>query len=155
MRHEAPKKLPPAWKGRSAADVWGACFGHPCAHLPPPDYEALALDESGVIGVGYVYVRRMSGPGKHVLVGWMAAAAVLPEKQKQGIGSALLRERCDWLRSKHVPFGALHCEETLVAHNEKCGFRRAPNIPGPGVAMVCEVLGKSLPDVRFTYREPW
>lgn len=156
LTHEAPKDIPKAAPGLRAADVWTAAFGHPCEHLPAPDYQALALDGINVIGVGNCYVRRLAGPGAQVLVGWMVAAAVLPERQGAGIGRQLLEMRHTWLKSIGVWYAALHCESGLYEHNEKAGYRRAPNVPGPGIAMVCELGGpRQFPEGPFLYREPW
>lgn len=150
---EAPKNLPKPWAGTTATDVWNAAFGHPCAHLPPPDFQALAIKEQNVLGVGNLYVRRIGGSGVFALVGWLVAGAVLPDHQRRGIGASLVQQRHTYLRSVGVHFAAIDCAEEMVAHNERLGYKRVFNLRGPGAVMICELDTTHFPTDLFTHRE--
>ena len=76
----------------------------------------VAVEEGRV--VGHVLISRMQveGDGRHYRAVGLAPVAVLPERQKQGIGSALIRDALDRLRAQG--------EEILFLVGEPAYYRR-------------------------------
>jgi GNAT superfamily N-acetyltransferase len=122
------------------------------ADIPDPD---LLTDEPSCSGA--VYVRRVSGPEFFTLVGWLAGLVVSPERRGRGLGTSLVLLHLAWLGERGVPFAALHTEESLVSWFGRRGFQRAPNLPGPGVALVRAIGDSDRWPIRaeISYREPW
>lgn len=120
--------------------------------MPSPDFE-VRLPHA----FGSVYVREMKGPYDfHVQVGWLASLVVERDHRGQGLGTEVMRARLDWLRTRGCFWAALHCEPEMVPFNRRFNFRPAPNIPGPGVSMVCRLGNVGWPETaKITWREPW
>lgn len=70
-----------------------------------PDLLSLVAEEDGVI-VGHILFTPAQITGKSETINGMALApmAILPQRQKEGIGSALVREGIHWLESPSCPF---------------------------------------------------
>lgn len=88
----------------------------------------VAEDGTGLVGQGAFSAADIFGKG----TGWhvLGPLSVRPDRQRQGIGSALIRAGFDRLRAK----GSAGC---IVAgdpaYYERFGFRRVPDLHVPGI----------------------
>ena len=72
---------------------------HACA-----DALSLVADDGTVVGHILFTPVTVEGLGSHVIGMGLAQMAVVPNRQRQGIGSQLIRRGLDVLRERHCPF---------------------------------------------------
>jgi putative acetyltransferase len=92
----------------------------------PPEYSrafiSLVAEDGGVVGAILFTPAVIEGPTQRIDGMQLAPLAVLPERQRQGIGSALTRRGLEILRERGCPF------VVLVGHPQyypRFGFERA------------------------------
>lgn len=68
------------------------------------DYLALVADDDGIVGQIVFTPAVVEGPERRVVGMGLAPLAVSPERQRQGIGSALTRRGLEILRERGCPF---------------------------------------------------
>lgn len=86
------------------------------------DYLALVADDEGIVGQIVFTPAVVEEPGRRAVGMGLAPLAVIPERQRQGIGSALTRRGLEILRERGCPF------VIVLGHPEyypRFGFERA------------------------------
>jgi putative acetyltransferase len=86
------------------------------------DSLSLVADDDGVVGHILFTPVVVEREGRHIAGMGLAPMAVLPDRQRQGIGSRLVREGLEMLRARGCPF------VVVVGHPEyypRFGFERA------------------------------
>jgi putative acetyltransferase len=68
------------------------------------DYLALVADDDGIVGQIVFTPAVVEGPGRTVVGMGLAPLAVIPDRQRRGIGSALTRRGLEILRERGYPF---------------------------------------------------
>jgi putative acetyltransferase len=68
------------------------------------DYLALVADDDGIVGQIVFTPAVVEQPGHSVVGMGLAPLAVLPDRQRRGIGSALVRRGLEILRERDCPF---------------------------------------------------
>jgi putative acetyltransferase len=102
-----------------------------------PDYLPLVAEEDNIL-VGHILfsLAVVENPGRRVVGMGLAPMAVLPDRQRQGIGSALVRRGLDILRELRCPFIIVlgHPEyyprfgfELASKHGLSCQWEGVPN----------------------------
>jgi putative acetyltransferase len=88
----------------------------------------VAEDDTGLVGQGAFSVAHIFGKG----TGWhvLGPLAVRPDRQRRGIGSALIRAGFDRLRAKGSA-GCIVAGDPAYYH--RFGFRRVPDLHVPGI----------------------
>jgi putative acetyltransferase len=103
------------------------------------DYFALVADDDGIVGQIVFTPAVVEGPERTVVGMGLAPLAVVPERQRQGIGSALTKRGLEILRERDCPF------VVVLGHPEyypRFGFERAS-----AYGLTCQWEG--IPDEAF------
>lgn len=103
-----------AFEGDFAESDWGHTIG---------GMHALAWEAGALIGHGSVVQRQLVYQGRALRCGYVEALAVLPERQRRGVGDALMAELERIIRASYE-VGALGASEAGIALYEKRGWKR-------------------------------
>lgn len=122
-----------------------------------PDHRLVANDAGFVYANVSVFVRDVA-LDKHrhldmVKIGWIAQVCTDEDRRGEGIATKLIGDAEFWLARQRVPFAALHTADTRLY--DKLGYVPAPNLPGPGTAMVKPIPAEWPARETITWREGW
>ena len=92
-----------------------------------PEFRLILRDELGVLAHIGVLRRQLRIGGQDQLVGDLGLFAVRPDRQRTGLGSALLAELQNAMLGLDLPFGFLGCRPELVPFYAANGWHLLPS----------------------------